>query len=277
MLKKTIFSVLAVFIISGIMALAGPASVHAAAVSKSKALLDWGSFEIILDSGMSLTWIEREEYVDAYADDDYAFDGRYSDSDYDDTSEWSWGETGVTASTPYAEGSGWTTTSEVGETVWALADGSYNTYAYADALAKRWVDFEISGSGYVTVNVDYSLDLYVSTDRAGDEAYAYASSYIELYNYDTVDLDYDKDYLDYAVYDGAGDAFAAGGTLTLSVWFNDGEYGGIYATVDNRAEVYSPIPEPSTMLLLGSGLLAVPFIRRMLRSLEDRSSDGAAG
>ncbi len=277
MLKKTIFSVLAVFIISGIMALAGPASVHAAAVSNSTALLDWGSFEIILDSGMGLTWIERREDVVAYADDDYAFDGPYSDSDYDDTTEWSWGEIGVTASTPYAEGSGWTTTSEVGETVWALADGAPNTYASAWAFADRWVGFEISGSGYVTVNVDYSLDLYVSTDRAGDEAYAYASSYIELYS-SSGDWDYDEDFLDYAVYDGAGDAFAAGGTLTLSVWFNDGEYGEIYAEVYNDAEVYSaPIPEPSTMLLLGSGLLAVPFIRRMLRSLEDRSSDGAAG
>ena len=162
------------------------------------------------------------------------------------------------ADVAHAAGSGWTTGNQVYEEVWAELDGVSYASAYADALMQGF--FTVSGSGNVTFSGDYTL----FQDLNGELfEYAFGSSYAELSieNQNTSASLFATDLSENWAAHGDFYTNTETDTWSLTLYFNDGDTGFIQALVSNSGEVEpfspAPVPEPATILLLGSGLIGL--------------------
>jgi hypothetical protein len=209
--------------------------------------VDWSSLQVSLDSGMSMT-----VYSDTYS-------GSYS---YADNSDWEQGEqihelsgfvdTGAIINLSNAKSTANTDSSLLTSTAYATqsAGGSGAEGAYADSSSWRDGEFGISGDGYVQFEIGYELEVDLSASGA-EEASGISLAHLFLSNDSTVDEHYEEDFLEYTISNSAGGLLDnVSGTLTVSVYFNDGDFGYFYAGTDCGAEV---IPEPCTVLLFGLG------------------------
>lgn len=258
MLRKGVLLIIGCF--SCLMLLFSAGSAYAVATSFSEAIIYWDTFgySFVGASGADITdeiyWWWQDSWSAAEA---------WSDFGYDDVWEDGWVDTSAVASVPYAEGNGWTTDDEVGEDVWAQADG-INTEAGAWASAERYGEFEALQDGTLTVWVDYFLSQDLSTDYPGEYAWGYAYADAGLYNDDSGEEVYDYDELEAGVGDGEIWNDSASGTFTGSLWFDEGDQGEFWAYVHNGAYAYSEyvVPEPATLSLLSLGMLGFGFLRR---------------
>ena len=229
----------------------------AAAISNSTAVFDWGSLwiEFKADPVVEVTQINWSSWQSGSQT---GADNLNGDSDYADEELSGLVDTSASAVVPYASGAAWTTDSEVGETVEADTAGQGPFEASSWAYAWRWGIFTATGSGIMTVKVNYSLEQTLSTDLAGDVAEGYSQVSLSLNNWDTGD-----DYGDSAeivggpVADGASFFDSRNGSFTVQGYFFDGDTGGLLLDVYNDASVVSVTPEPATLGLLAMGGLVM--------------------
>lgn len=232
-----------------------PAGASALTTSGSTAIIDWNSFLITLDpdpdTSMTLSWTFQDDYTYAYTYNDTAG----SSSTEDSSSSWdNLDSLAVVGSSPdYSTGYGWTSGSEVGESVFASSNTS-GTYGYAYAYAGRWGDFTVTGSGNITFSVDYSLTENLSTSGPGDYSVGNARAGLYLGNNDGYGLAEESNLYN-EVYNGMTDSWSQNGTFNITLNFDDSDTGYFEAYVYNAAEV--AVPEPSTLFLLGSGLIGL--------------------
>ena len=176
-----------------------------------------------------------------------------------------WVDTSASASVTNATADAWTDDMELHEEVWAMSTGPYEAYSLAQA--ERWGEFKALGTGDLTISVEYLLTQDLSTQYLGEWAEGRAYAWLSLFNEATSDSA--EDWRD--LFNGVGDGGSYWeediGTLIVTLWFDEGQVGEFDAYVGNHADVYSPVPVPCTMLLLGSGLAGLGLIGRRFRKM----------
>ena len=230
-------------------------SSHAMSISNSMAIIHWDTLDI---SGIEIEWISKGSgsWAEAWDDWDYDWSEEYKDG---------WVYTSALASVTNATADAWTDDMELHEEVFAMSTGPYEAYSYAGAV--RWGVFKALETGDLTISVDYYLTQELSTEYLGESAEGEAYALLALYSgLDGVGVE-DQRELWNSVYNGGSGYWEDSGTLTVTLWFDEGQVGEFYADVWNHADVYSPVPVPCTMLLLGSGLAGLGLIGRRFRKM----------
>jgi len=230
-------------------------SSHAVSVSNSTATIYWDTLDI---SGIEIEWISKESGCWAEAQDGWDYDGSF---DYND----GWVDTSASGSVTNAKADAWTTDLELYGGGWASSTGPYEAKSWA--VAWRRGRFKALETGYLTISVDYYLTQDLSTQYLGEWVDGKVFAQLSLYNSDKDEVAGDGGFLYNYVSDGDGDHWEDSGTLIAWLWFDEGDRGVFEAVLNNYADVYSPVPVPSTMLLLGSGLAGLGVIGRRFRKM----------
>ena len=239
-------------------------SAHAAATSFSEAYIYWDTVEF---SGISVMWLEQGSYSDAYV---YAATelGDVDDGD-SDWGDGAWTNTGAQASVPGAESNAWTNDTQLGATVSLAPDGINTDFAYGEAGAEYWGELLALEEGFLYFSVDYFISQNLSAPCPDDWAEGWASVGVELFSYNS---DENESWLENYVEDGESGYWDNSGTLTVSLWLDEGDEAMFYVWADAEAAAYSEyceeIPEPAAMMLLGSlatGLFSMASLRKKFK------------
>jgi hypothetical protein len=164
---------------------------------------------------------------------------------------------------PYnaATGTAYSSGSTVSQLSLALADGM-GGYS-AEAQTVHDVDFLFTGTaGELTVSGVYDVFMQIYNDNANESVSGYLLAGIYLRNIDQLSESSDVVILNYLT-----ETFTTlQGPLSATLAFASGDHGSFRVIVDGRADAYSSVPEPSTLALLGFGLVGAALLRKRIRS-----------
>ena len=135
----------------------------------------------------------------------------------------------------------------------------------AHATAQRWAYFHASGSGNITVEVDYRLTATLLSDL-GDEVFGHSLAYVQVTNLAgfpaTSTQNRQVPILQSIVRNGDSYFDSLEGRMSATLYFNDGDSGHFQVWAQSQYQVNSPIhvPEPSSVGFLIAGFAACGFI-----------------
>ena len=227
------------------------------------------------DSGQTIMWLNQSGTVQTSV----STDGTERDSHLISPT-WVWGDLNTVTST-YAgsEGSGTATGSADANLLSFSAATTANLQSVeASGRSARVSWFQVTGSGTLTFSFPYSLHYELSRGDVSDGAFAYSRPDAELTNFGKVLYDNANAVSVYAPSSneeswwlwGAGALSASGdssGVMTLSLYFNDKDWGYFNAIADGDSSAYAdvpanPVPLPAGYLLFGPGLVVIAAARR---------------
>lgn len=248
-----IFSLLAAIVISV------SSSAHGAAVSSNSSIINWESLSYKTSEGMSLHFPARSStsFAAAFSSSSFADDFHSSDG---------WGSTSALASIVSPSGSAIGSAFTNPRTLFASATASsaFGSPFQSDAAALRSAGFSVSGSGDLTVSVGYSLSQSLSTSLFREFAEGFAFAGLLLYYDDNSAVAADTDVILNSILDGDSLFASRTGTLSATLFFNDGQ-GGFFDVLGSGHSAVAPVPEPSTVILLGAGLAGMGLLRKRFK------------
>ena len=219
--------------------LLGSASVSAA-MATATAEIDWSTFRIIADPGVSLTFSHQSDNSRATL---FKIGGGGFVSTEDTEPDWATGT--------FATRTNLTSTATARTSPDRLfAEASYNSgFFEPSASNSRSGGFTVSGNGFVRVQVDYSLTRSTTSSVVNAGLFFSGASPGNVFEFRALD-------------EGSTD-LSQSGTLGAGVFLRDGETGSLEAST--RASVFrsvGPVPLPAGAWLFGSSLLGLIGWRR---------------
>jgi hypothetical protein len=146
----------------------------------------------------------------------------------------------------------------------ALAEqmGDYS----ANAQSLHDVDFQVTQGGDLLASAVYDVLLQVYADYAGESATGYLLAGIYLRNLTQLTEASDVVEISYTTVSVPDSYFVTlQGPLSATLAFATGDYGSFRVIVDGNAAAHS-VPEPSTVALLGLGLVGAALLRKRNRN-----------
>lgn len=241
----------------------------ASAVVLTGMTVDWGTFGVTLDSGMSLEWVSgtSADYAQLF-DNAGGFDGGSGTWDSGSSANLSATGTVGSATTGSSQGNLTASLSAQGgligtDAVWDAGDAVWNRASYGRASE----DFIVTGNGNVTFSVAFSGALQITPQETSliqitslDFTHAFSQGDFSLVRgTNVVASDGWDQTLD--VYG----QLTISGTVSVTAQFNDGESGYVSLDIFDGAESYydpQPVPVPASFPLLLSGIAGLVQLGR---------------
>lgn len=228
--------------------------------------LNWTTFSIAHGNDMSFTWVDKIDKTDAFA----TVNG---DTAHDFDQKFAWTGVGSTATHDISGGgittNGWTTENAIAQKYAATwSEGAHEE----NGTAARFGTFRVTGSGYITFSIPYSLQYEINLDN-GDYGRVANGAGLRAKNYMTSLQDGTEAVIGEDATGTYSNSDSRSGILSIPLYFNNGDTGAVGVGVGSRSVLDSwwlpdaplnPIPEPEAyaMLLAGLGLLGFAARRR---------------
>jgi hypothetical protein len=260
-----------VLIFSCAVGLGWASQANAYFMGESEVTIDWNTVNIV-QSGISISTFNQQTVTGYY---DYPTQTQSGTRYYD----WDAHSLNITDSNSI----GISNASDAGLYSYAWARLDSPGEKHFDTVSSRGTQFTVSGAGTLTISVDYILS--ANTENSGDPGswgWAAADAWLGITNLDT-DLEDFVSYK-YVEYNAAGSETASewddelgafvpttpnmgpiAGTFTATVAFEDGQEGVFSIHTSSEVNLKSPsqaIPVPTTLALMGLGLVGLGFAKR---------------
>jgi hypothetical protein len=140
---------------------------------------------------------------------------------------------------------------------------------YSDGQSYRSTYFYALTSGFLTIDLNYYIYAFSDSDELYSSSRADSEVHGRIYNTNTKVTYKDNSKLSARAKDGGSEVLYDIGSLHLESYFEKGEVGifsfDAYSIVGYDADTRPPVPEPTTILLLGIGLAGLAGARRKMK------------
>lgn len=202
----------------GIISTLSIESAHALPMSEADARIDWNTFSVKW-KGAKVDW-PTEFSSDSHATGSIASSGLSSNN--------------------------------FGVEAYASPDLITSNQAWASACAWQYGTFTADSNSMLEVSVEYYLHQNLNTDAGTAQASSEAWLWLARTDIDNI---YSEDL--FAISNDITGDYGKFGTLTVSLFFQQGNTGELSVGVWNETTSANPVPEPATIILLGCGLVSI--------------------
>ena len=218
----------------------------------------WDTLNITCDGGLTLLGLDNDTglFYESYSE--AITENSLGESEYATDGQPSWSGTYADVNISTSKADAWTNDTIVTGSAYSSAynDGVTEIESYSESTSVRVGAFIASGSGTVTVTIDYAFEIGLYNAKEEQSVLGGAQAWLYVHNDGTGDEDFMDDWLDIGL-DWVGDSLEnCSGQLEVVLEIEDGEVLSFDTGVSMGSAVYI-VPEPCTLALMVLGGLVL--------------------